>query len=107
MTRLNDDIELETEPKPLVLSRWFAAPRTLVFAAWSSADHLKRWFSPETYSVPEAEIDFRPGGVFDLCMRSLQGHDFWQRGHFIEIVPHDRLVFTAAVSVGGAKKFTS
>jgi|SRR5580658_1098034 uncharacterized protein YndB with AHSA1/START domain len=107
MTHPNDDIELDSEPKPLVLSRWFAAPRDLVFAAWSSADHLKRWFSPETFSVPDADVDFRPGGVFDLCMRSPAGQDFWQRGHFTEVAPHDRLAFTTSVAVGGAKRFTS
>ena len=45
------------KPEPLVISRHFAAPRDLVFKAWSSAEHIKRWFSPEGYSVPEAEID--------------------------------------------------
>jgi uncharacterized protein YndB with AHSA1/START domain len=33
--------------QPLVISRSFAAPRALVFKAWSSADHIKRWFSPK------------------------------------------------------------
>ncbi len=31
---------------------------------------LAAWFSPECYDVPEATVDFRPGGVFDVCMRS-------------------------------------
>ena len=35
------------QPEPLVISRHFAAPRDLVFKAWSSAEHIKRWFSPE------------------------------------------------------------
>lgn len=105
MARAND-IESGIKPEPLVISRTFPAPRDLVFKAWSSAEHMKRWFSPEGYSVPEAQIDFRPGGVFAICMRSPAGQDFWSRGVYIEISPSDRLVFTAGVAVGDAKKFT-
>jgi uncharacterized protein YndB with AHSA1/START domain len=94
------------KPEPLVISRTFPAPRDLVFKAWSSAEHLRRWFSPEGMSVPEAEIDFRPGGVFDICMRSPGGQDFWSRGSYDEISPPDRLAFTSSVTIGGSKKFT-
>jgi uncharacterized protein YndB with AHSA1/START domain len=105
MARTND-VNTALKPQPLVISRTFAAPRELVFKAWSSAEHLKRWFSPEGCTVPEAEIDFRPGGVFDLCMRSPEGQDYWSKGSYIEISPPDRLVFTTVVMIGGSKKFT-
>lgn len=93
--------------KSLTISRTFAAPRDLVFQAWSSADHMKRWFSPVGYTVPEAEIDFRPGGVCAICMRSPQGQNFWSRGSYVEISPPDRLVFTLGVVVGDSPKFTA
>ena len=66
--------------QPLVVSRVFAAPRELVFQAWSSAEHLRRWFCPAGYSVPEALVEFRVGGAFDICMRSPAGLDHWTRG---------------------------
>jgi uncharacterized protein YndB with AHSA1/START domain len=106
MARTND-VKTGLKPKPLVISRSFAAPRDLVFKAWSSAEHMKRWFSPAGYTVPEAEIDFRPGGVCAICMRSPEGQEFWSRGTYIEISPPDRLVFTAGVVVGDARKFTA
>jgi len=105
MSPMNDR-KTSAKSEPLVISRVFSAPRALVFKAWSSAEHIKRWFSPEGCSVPEAEIDFRPGGVFAVCMHLPDGQDFWSRGHFGEISPPDRLTFTAGVSVGGATKFT-
>jgi uncharacterized protein YndB with AHSA1/START domain len=105
MARTNDT-NTGIKIKPLVISRVFPAPRDLVFKAWSSAGHLKRWFSPECMSVPEAEIDFRPGGVFDICMRSPEGQDFWSRGSYDEISPPSRLAFTSAVIIEGSKKFT-
>ena len=93
--------------EPLVISRIFPAPRQLVFKAWSTAEHMKRWFSPETYTVPEAQIDFRAGGVCNICMRSPSGQEYWSRGSYLEVSPPDRLVFKTVVADGGAPKFTA
>ncbi|MGO8972741.1 MAG: SRPBCC family protein [Steroidobacteraceae bacterium] len=84
--------KLKTQTGPLVVSRVYPAARELVFRAWSSADHVKRWFCPSGYSVPEAAVDFFIGGAFDICMRSPEGHDHWTKGRFAEITPHSRLV---------------
>src|ERR1022692_4524948 len=83
---------INTPTGPLVVSRVYPAARELVFRAWSSADHVKRWFCPSGYSVPEATVDFKAGGAFDICMRSPEGHDHWTKGRFTEITPHSRLV---------------
>jgi len=99
--------ETGIRPAPLIISRYFHAPRALVFKAWSSAEHMKNWFSPEGFTVPEAEIDFRAGGVCDICMRSPEGQDYWSRGSYIEVSPPDRLVFTTSAVVDGAPKFTA
>ena len=91
MTLPNQDA-LGVQPRPLVLSRVFPASRELVFRAWSSAEHLKHWFCPTGYTVPEAKVEFRVGGDFNICMRSPEGQDHWTKGHYAEIVPHTRLV---------------
>jgi uncharacterized protein YndB with AHSA1/START domain len=89
------------------MTRRFAFPREQVFQAWTSADRVKRWFCPEDYTVPEAEVDFRPGGVFAVCMRSPEGEDFWSRGNYGEIVPPERIEFVSSVFIGDAMKFTA
>lgn len=80
------------QPAPLRLSRVFHARRETVFKAWSSTDHVKRWFSPETYTVSDAQVEMRVGGPFDVCMRSPTGEEHWSRGKFVEVTPHTRLV---------------
>jgi uncharacterized protein YndB with AHSA1/START domain len=106
MTSRNDS-KTSIKPKPLVIARSFAAPRDVVFKAWSSTEHMKRWFSPECYTVAEAESDFRPGGVCAICMRLPEGQDFWSRGTYLEISPPGRLVFTSALVMEGSNKFTA
>ncbi len=99
MTSTNDAKTAAT--RPLTISRVFSAPRERVFACWSSAERMKRWFSPEGVDVPEAEIDFRPGGAFVICMRMPDGTEHWCRGAFGEVVPPERLTFDCEVSAGG------
>jgi len=60
------------QPRPLTISRVFHARRETVFKAWSSADHVKRWFSPETFTVPDAKVEMRVGEI-ELSMGAEQG----------------------------------
>jgi uncharacterized protein YndB with AHSA1/START domain len=103
----SNDTKTVARPEPLVITRSFSTPREQVFRAWSSAEQMKRWFSPAGFTVPEAEIDFRPGGEFAVCMRSPDGQQFWSRGSYIEISAPDRLVFSSDAVVDGSKKFTA
>jgi uncharacterized protein YndB with AHSA1/START domain len=101
------DAGTDVTAAPLVISRIFPAPRERVFAAWSTAAHMQRWFSPEHCSVPAAEVDFRPGGVCAICMRLPDGQEHWARGHFLEVVAPERLVLCLEVSSGGVVRFTA
>src|SRR5437588_387448 len=92
-----NEITPDAQPHPLVVSRTFPASRELVFQAWSSADHLKRWFCPAGYTVPQAQVEFRVGGAFNICMRSPEGQDHWTKGQYAEIVPNTRLVIDMTV----------
>ena len=80
------------QPAPLKISRIFPVSRELVFKAWSSADHVKRWFCPAAFTAPEAKVQMHVGGPFEVCMRGPDGTDHWTRGTFTEISPVDRLV---------------
>lgn len=94
------------QPPPLRLSRLFHARRETVFRAWSSAEHVRNWFSPAQFTVPEAIVEFWVGGRFEVCMRAPFGQDFWTRGHFVEIIADRRLVIDmAAVDESGRPLF--
>ena len=92
------------ELPPLRLSRTLHAPRATVFKAWSSAEHVKRWFCPATYTVPKAEVEMRVGGAFNVCMRSPTGEEHWSRGTFVEVTPTTRLVIDMDVADSAGKK---
>jgi uncharacterized protein YndB with AHSA1/START domain len=74
----------------LVLTRELAAPRELVFDAWSKPEHLAKWFGPAGFTAT-VEMDFRPGGALAIRMTG-NGHDHWVRGTYLEIVRPERIV---------------
>jgi len=85
----------------VVITRVFNAPRSRVFAAWTEAEHLARWFGPKRFTVPSCETDPRPGGAFRVCMRSPEGRDFWVRGVFRQFVAPERgSVFLQSLTLG-------
>jgi uncharacterized protein YndB with AHSA1/START domain len=98
MARRTETHGATTKPAPLRLSRVLHARRETVFKAWTSAEHIKRWFSPETFTVPQARVEPRVGGPFEVCMRSPAGEEHWIRGTFVEIEPYTRLVTETEVT---------
>ncbi len=79
----------------LNLRRIFKAPRQKVFRAWTDPEELKKWWGPEGYATPSAEVDLRVGGKYRLGMRKLpNGEIFYLSGVYREVRPPERLVYT-------------
>ena len=79
----------------LNLRRTFQAPREKVFRAWTDPEELKKWWGPEGYATPSAEVDLRVGGKYRLGMRKLpDGEIFYLSGIYREVRPPERLVYT-------------
>src|SRR4029078_1116222 len=75
-----------------VTSRVVAAPRDLVWKAWTEVERMKQWWGPKGFKVFHANLDLRPGGEFHYGMKSPDGHDMWGKFVFREISAPSRLV---------------
>lgn len=86
----------------LVLERTLNAPRDLVWKAWTTPEHLKRWFAPKPYEISELELDLRPGGIFRLRMVGPDGFDtgHGNPGCVLEVIEGKKLVWTSALAPG-------
>jgi uncharacterized protein YndB with AHSA1/START domain len=82
------------DEKDFVISHVFAAPRPLVWQAWTEPGHLAQWWGPRDFTNPICEMDVRPGGAHRIVMRSPEGTDYPITGVFREVVPPERLVMT-------------
>jgi uncharacterized protein YndB with AHSA1/START domain len=72
-------------------SRTFDAPRELVFAAHSQAEHLRHWWGRG--NPLDVEIDFRVGGTYRFVEHA-DGQEHGFRGEFREIQEPERIVQT-------------
>jgi uncharacterized protein YndB with AHSA1/START domain len=83
----------------LVLTRLIDAPRERVWKAWTDPLQFAQWWGPHHFTCPVCEIKVRPGGKIYLAMQGPDGSPFSEPlpmgGEFLEVVPPDRLVFTA------------
>ncbi|MCA1840068.1 MAG: SRPBCC family protein [Actinobacteria bacterium] len=79
----------------IVLTREFDAPKDLVFEAYTSCEHMSRWWGPRRYENSSCEIDFRPGGKWRMVHKDPDsGEEFAFRGEYKDIVPTDRITWT-------------
>jgi uncharacterized protein YndB with AHSA1/START domain len=95
--RLGENVAARPKAPDLRLERVFAAPRRLVFDAWTRAEHVARWLAPRPLTMPKCEVDLRPGGAFNFTMRMPDGTEFPSAARFREVVPERRLVFTGRI----------
>ncbi|MEX2362981.1 MAG: SRPBCC domain-containing protein, partial [Balneolaceae bacterium] len=87
-------IKVETKETELIISREFDAPRELAFAAFSSCEHLKRWWGPKEWPMKECKLDFKVGGRWHYCLRGpKEGDESWGVGIYREIEKPDKIVW--------------
>lgn len=81
--------------REIALSREFAAPRDLVFEAYTRPDLVQRWLGVHGgWSWATCEIDLRVGGRYRYVWRGPGGVEMGMGGVFLEIVRPERLVAT-------------
>ncbi len=88
-----NSLDLETDPRSIIGTREFDAPRELVFAAWTDPKHLSQWWGPNGFTTTTSSFDFKPGGVWRFVMHGPDGRDYQNRVTFMEIVPPERIVY--------------
>lgn len=81
----------------LEFTRTYAAPRQLVWDAWTDPDQLAQWWGPRGISTPREsiELDLRPGGriAFDM-VEDATGNRYPNAGTFLEVEPPARIVWS-------------
>ncbi len=78
----------------IVTTRSFHAPASLVFAALTTPEHLRRWWATGGDTMTICEVDLRPGGAFHHVFVTPDGKECSFRGSYVEIAPPSRLVNT-------------
>ena len=83
----------------LTFTRRIDAPRALLWACWTTPEHIRHFFVPKPHGVDACEIDLRVGGRFNTTM-NVEGRTIVSEGVYLEVVEGERLVFTDTYSEG-------
>ena len=89
MAARNSSIDLRRDPKAIIATREFDAPRALVFEVWTDPRHLAKWWGPNGFSTTTSRYEMKAGGVRRFVMHGPDGRDYDNRITFDEIVPPD------------------
>ena len=64
---------MPAEKPELTIARSINAPPALVWKAWSTPEHLAKWWIPAPIECKVIKLDLRPGGGFETRMREGDG----------------------------------
>src|SRR5258708_25893665 len=82
--------------KKLVIKRVLKADRSRVFSALSDPAKMTKWFYGMDTGRARVTCDFRVGGKYRIEMANEEQRCV-PTGHYLEIVPPEKLVFTCTV----------
>ena len=88
-----NSIDLDRDPRSIIGTRVFDAPRELVFSAFTEPKQLAQWWGPNGFTTTTHAFEFRAGGVWRFVMHGSDGRDYQNRITFDEIEPPQRLVY--------------
>lgn len=78
----------------ILITREFAAPRHLVYRAYTTPELVARWWHADRGTIDSIEIDLRVGGRWRYAMTAHGGFPVVFHGEYVEIVPDEKLVST-------------
>ena len=81
----------------LIVRRTIRAPPARLFEAWTTPEHLERWWGPKNVRCSHAEVDLRVGGRYRIANELPDGNTLWIAGQFESITPPHELVYTWSI----------
>jgi uncharacterized protein YndB with AHSA1/START domain len=76
------------------ITREFAAPRDIVWHAWTDPQLVKQWLGPDNYEMTIEEYDVRDGGRYRYVHKDPAGNEYGFHGVFHGTPSPDSLVQT-------------
>lgn len=79
------NVDLDRDPLAIVTTREIAAPRDLVWRAWTDPKHLAQWWGPIGFTTTTSAFDMRAGGSWRFVMHGPDGRD-WENHITFDVI---------------------
>jgi uncharacterized protein YndB with AHSA1/START domain len=80
----------------MTMTRFLAAPRALVFKAWTDPKLVAKWFGPDGFTTSVTKWLPKKGGGIFLSMKAPDGTVYPMGGKFVKASSPDTIVFESA-----------
>ncbi len=84
--------------------RVIQAPRSRVFASWTTPELMQQWFAPGGMRVARAHADLRVGGEYRVEMHGVDDAVYVAAGVYRKIVPDELLSFSWGGACAGGEE---
>lgn len=92
----------------LRVTRTLTAPAAAVWAHWTVAALVQRWWSPEHFTVADCDVEPEPGGRLSVVLEEAGGVRYAATGHFLALAsPHSLSFEMAPLGPDGAPLFSA
>ena len=88
----NNSTTSATTDREILSTRLIAAPRALLWRAWTEPQHLARWWGPKGFMNTFREFDPRVGGHWRFTMHGPDGKNYDNHSVFAELTAPERIV---------------
>jgi uncharacterized protein YndB with AHSA1/START domain len=96
---------LKGDDREINITRLIAAPRDLVFKAFSDPKGLAVWWGPNGFTTTTRTLQFRVGGVWDYTMHGPDGTDYPNYVSYTSIEPGSRIAYDHGTDAGNPAMF--
>lgn len=94
---------IKEDKKTLVVERTFGAPRSKVWAAWTTPEMLEKWWGPKGWTTTVKHMDFNNGGYLHYGMKcedpeqkDWYGKTEWGKSTYSDIDPENSYTYADA-----------
>lgn len=95
---LENDFIVDKVNNKITIKREFAAPRDLVWDAFTKKEILDQWWAPKPWIAKTKSMDFKSGGTWLYAMVSPDGDEHWAYIEYILVEPTIRFTGKDAFS---------
>jgi uncharacterized protein YndB with AHSA1/START domain len=81
--------------RTLTLEKVFDAPLNIVWKAWTTSEHIVKWWAPQGMDIKIIEHNFKVGGKWKYAMPMPDGSEFISEGTYKEIIEMEKIITSA------------
>ena len=81
--------------RTVTIERTFNAPIELVWEAWTTPEHIAKWWNPQGTGTKILAHTFEVGGKWKFAMPMPNGQEFITEGTYTEIIELEKIASTA------------